>query len=554
MAIFIAAVSVAAQERKPLLSSEQAKDVFSSKDATAKLAKEYEAKASVDYAEGKIIFASSELYAAKFFALALKYGGSAQMLSEIISRPDTLEEFVCLLAPEDDAAKVFEILSNIQKASPEKFSKYISCAAAIALVFDTPPPAVWPHAQVSEIDLPRKFQNPVEWFLKIADMREKGRFLLPTEKLSIQEAKFAVATLADDSDREWAQKSISSTLANIEKLYPSIVYDNGRISEKAFVWRGGEYRLKNIKSRGGICTDQAYFTSETAKARGVPALIFIGAGSDGFHAWTAYMLKSGSWKFDVGRYANARFVTGTTMDPQTWKPATDHSLNAMRESFRNSPKYALCLAHAAFAEYFLKKKNFENSTAAARAAIAADPRNADAWNILIESLRESENAAAARAVLAEAAKSFSQYPDIDADFRKRLIDELNARGESEAAEKLSSSIILKTKNSRPDIAMRFARLELEGKIADDNIDKLNSSYKRLLGVFKSDPAMCIGGIAIPIMNALLAQRKFDKAAAVMKITKQTFKSSKDASITAAIDDVSSQLERIISKVENAKTN
>ena len=57
--------------------------------------------------------------------------------------------------------------------------------------------------------------------------------------------------------------------------------------------------------------------------------------------------------------------------------------------------------------------------------------------------------------------------------------------------------------------MEFARKELELDIAEGSADKLISTYKRLLSAFKSDSAVAIGGITVPIVNALLKAEKLN---------------------------------------------
>ena len=112
----------------------------------------------------------------------------ANLVAFMLSDQDFCDEFSKTLSPEDNLPEVFTILNNIYKADAQSFKKFPRLAAAIAVVFDTPPPATWPHHQVSEKDLPRKFADPVQTFKMWVEDREKGRLLCPCEKLSIEEA------------------------------------------------------------------------------------------------------------------------------------------------------------------------------------------------------------------------------------------------------------------------------------------------------------------------------------------------------------------------------
>lgn len=100
--------------------------------------------------------------------------------------------------------------------------------------------------------------------------------------------------------------------------------------------------------------------------------------------------------------------------------------------------------------------------------------------------------------------------------------------------------------------MSFARAELEGDIASGEAEKLATSYKRLLNVFKSDAAMSATGITIPIINALLKKGKIDETDEIMKITRQTLKTSRDSTLAQLLDNIDRQLSVIKSKIKAAK--
>ncbi len=541
-----------AQDKNGVFDSDSAKAFFENSPDLKAQSKSFFENAEKYYAEGAFELASNKMFAAKYFDMLAKFGQKfdVDLRTEILANNKFLKEFITILSPKDDLKNVFDILATIKKNSPEKFTKYHNLAAAIAVVFDSQPPKNWPHSQVSEKLLPRKLPSPLETFENIVDSRERKKFLMPTEKLSIQELKYLVPSLATEEDRKYVQQSIATNIPNIAKLYSSISYDTPRLNNKQFDWNGEDYRLKTIKTEGGICVDQAYYTAEVAKAKGVPAFIFSGAGSDGFHAWTAYMLKSGSWNFDVGRYANARFVTGRTIDPQTWEQATDHELNAMREAFRESAKYELSETHAMFAEYFFNNSNYVAAIASSTKSVTTDLRNAKAWNIMLEASKKSDKPTSSIIkIYNDAIKAFSRYPDIDASFRRKLITLLNSQNKDDVARKLTTSIIIKTKSKRPDIAMEFARIELENDIAKGERNKLISSYKRLMTPFKSDPAMAMVGLTIPIINSVLKTNERETSLDILKVSRQIFKSAKDETIKSNLDSIESQLKDILEKTK-----
>lgn len=470
---------------------------------------------------------------------------NAEMLAFVLGNQSVLETAAKSIRYDDNLPRVFEILDEIWRSDSDAFKKYTNLALALAVVFDTPPPASWPHSQVSEKILPRKFPPAADAFKMWIEDRQKGRLLSALEKMSVEELRFLVATVASADDREYAQRSVSANAANLGKIYSTISYDHSRLNSKRFDWETAPYSLREIKKRGGICTDQSYYTAETAKAKGLPAFIFSGAGGDGFHAWVAYMQKSGKWDFSVGRFASGNFVTGTTIDPQTWREATDHSLQAMRENFRKNPKYKTSELHTDFAGIFFAEEDFKAARAAAAQSVKSDGRNFQAWQLLYLIAEKSEGSP--EKVCAEAIKAFARYPDSDAYFRRLLIKRLADAGKKAEMKKTANAFVLKNKTARPDLAMEFARIGLLSDIEDNDVKKLKSSYKKLFGLFKGSMAMTLDGIVIPVLETLLREGKTDKANEVVELTRQMIKASKDETIESNFERVFANVKRIVEK-------
>lgn len=555
VSILIMLLSIAAQAQHAApFSEESAKALAAEQGNFKEIASGLLQKAQQQYQAKDLAAAAANLDASRLIEAMGEAAVpvDANLVAFMLSDQDFCDEFSKTLSPEDNLPEVFTILNNIYKADAQSFKKFPRLAAAIAVVFDTPPPATWPHHQVSEKDLPRKFADPVQTFKMWIEDREKGRLLCPCEKLSIEEAKFLVASVASREDRLWARRSVSANAAGIEKIYSSVPYDYGRVNSSKFDWQGGEYRLERIKEKGGICTDQSYFTSEVAKAKGLPSFILSGAGSDGFHAWTAYMLKGGKWNFSVGRYDGGNFVTGRTIDPQTWKTSTNHQLQRMSQGFRRNKKYRLNELHTEFARIYFQQSDTAKAKAAAAEAIRADPRNFETWSLLFEIAKKSESQDEADKVCNNALKAFGRYPDSDAYFRNILIEDYLGKDKRAEAKKLTTAFINKYKSSRPDLAMEFARRELLIDIDSGDLKKLKSSYKRLFNLFKKNPAMTLNGIVVPVLEKLVNEGKTDKALEVMEQTKDFIKSYKDKTIVSNFDSVFKQVQAFIDKPKSSK--
>jgi hypothetical protein len=235
---------------------------------------------------------------------------------------------------------------------------------------------------------------------------------------------------------------------------------------------------------GGICVDQAYFATETGKARGVPTLYFTGAGDDGRHAWFGFLDTAQKWKFDVGRYAEQRFVTGHALDPQTWRQISDHELKFLAERFRTLPTFRQSAGHGAFAEDFLATKDFEAAARAARKAVTLERRNLPAWETLLAAEAElPRTPRQIEAVLREAALAFQVYPDVSAGFSNRVSASLRARGETSAADAEERDIARRNRSKRGDLSAQQAREVLLRSMATDPVQAQERTYQSLLVSF-----------------------------------------------------------------------
>ncbi|MFR6034521.1 MAG: hypothetical protein ACLUKN_15935 [Bacilli bacterium] len=76
-------------------------------------------------------------------------------------------------------------------------------------------------------------------------------------------------------------------------------------------------------------------------------------------------------------------------------------------------------------------------------------RNIDSWMLLLRIAEDAGKSESQICALYEnAIKAFSRYPDIDAHLRTLLIKRYRDAGKDALAEKLSGSMIVKTKSSR----------------------------------------------------------------------------------------------------------
>ncbi|HTJ78862.1 MAG TPA: hypothetical protein VL357_07670 [Rariglobus sp.] len=379
----------------------------------------------------------------------------------------------------DYLPQVLAILQQLHDADRAKFSTYAQLALAIALVYDSPPPPSWPHRQVTTQALPRLLPRPLDAFNFLADADQHGMTLQKLATLPASELKFAVDLAAPFPELVWVQKTLKFTLAQLPKNYDLIRYRNDRLDAQQYVWPGDSYELARIYKEGGICVDQAYFATETGKARGVPTLFFRGEGQDGRHAWFGYLGSGQRWMLDAGRYADQRFVTGVAIDPQTWTDLSDHDLQFLSEGFRKLPPYQQSCQYELFARLYLQIGKKTEAASAARKAVNYERRNLEAWETLMAA-SAGVDFRAREALLREASLAFQRYPDLNAFFVRSLAASMRARGETSAADFEERSLARKNLGTRTDLAVDQAAEMVSRVLENTPLPQQLSVYNHVL--------------------------------------------------------------------------
>lgn len=398
----------------------------------------------------------------------------------LIGNPAFSQEFFATLSELDQPIEVLAILQKIHASAGPVFGDYASLALAIAVVYDVPPPPHWPHGQVNDKLLPRRLPEPVDAFNHWVRLDRGNLPLQRLRRLPASELKFVVDASAPLSELTWAQRKINPPLAELAKAYDMIRYRDDRVQKAQYSWPLADYRLETILKEGGICVDQAYFAANAGKARGVPTLLFRGAGQDGRHAWFGFLGNSG-WVLDAGRYAEQKYVAGQANDPQTWRDFTDHELLFLSERFRSAPLYQLSLVHASFAVEYLRENDHVLALRAAREAVNRERRNLHAWQVLLEVQKVAgERAPVREGTLRDAMQALQKYPDLERAFGQQLVESLRARGETSLASTEEQRLVRKYQVGRSDLSVLQAGEILQGSLARDDTAGRIATYRRLL--------------------------------------------------------------------------
>lgn len=458
--------------------------------------------------------------------------GHANMQARYESRPQTLgasldaglqawalgnaafsAEFFSLLTPVDYLPRVLEILSELHRKDPARFRAHQGLALAIAVVYDLPPPPHWPHGQVTPAALPRTLPNPAaafDWWIR---QQQSGKTHHNLGRLGAAELKFVVDAAAPFAELEWSQTAAGMGLGELAAAYSMIKYREDRVEKNQAVWGGASYRLPEILQHGGICADQAYFATQVGKARGVPTLLFYGAGNDGRHAWFGYLDGDMKWRLDAGRYAEQRFVTGHARDPQTWAEFTDHELQFLSERFREFPAYRQSRVHSAFAAEFLAGGDAAAASAAARKAVNFERRNQTGWETLIAAAqRTGGDAKAVENILREAALAFQRYPDLEASYVNRVAQSLRARGQVSEADAEIRRIAVKNQGNRADLSVQQAREGVSRAIETQPLSGQVAAYNKVIDLYgRGAGVVFFDQIVTPFVHHLMALQQQGEA-------------------------------------------
>lgn len=413
---------------------------------------------------------------------SLSGGLTRELLLALLNNAALSEEFFQLLSPLDNPSEVLGGLQKIHRAEPALFGSYASLALAIAVVLDVPPPPLWPHGQVGQGILPRKTPPPEQLFGYLARLDRVNGTAHKLGRLPASELKFLVDIVAPFPELDWARKNVPPGIADLGKAYDLIKYRQERIAASQYTWPGPAYTLPVILAQGGICVDQAYFASTVGKAKGIPTIMFRGAGLDGRHAWFGYLDASQRWQLDCGRYAEQKYVTGLAFDPQTWGNINDHELLFITERFRSLPTYKLSVMHAEFAGDYLRERKLGQALKAARESVNRDRRNLDGWNVLFTAqvAKAPADLRAQEAILREAVLAFQKYPDLEISFSRRLIEVMRQRGETSLAAFEEQRLGKKYQSGRQDLSIGQAAATLRRSMQTDDLATQIKVFNRIL--------------------------------------------------------------------------
>jgi hypothetical protein len=456
------------------------------------------------------------------------------------------DSFLNSLSPYDDHAKALEILCRIYRAHPADAGEFSALAVAFSLVFDQPFPGTWPHHFVNAESVPRTDEKPEDRFAFFVQSQKNGALLYDLKRLSVAELKFVIDTPVSLRELRYVQGVKLRDVKQFHTLFTMITYDMARLEKKIYLWPHGSYQLETIAKRGGLCVDQAYYTSHAAKTKGVPNIIFLGQGNSGEHAWLGYLESYGSWKFNLAKFRNENYPVGQAFDPQTWRRLTDSECEFLN-------RRPLTTSNIAMARRFLTWAELNPAAsfhpAAFQLARKTAPEYLWAWELEAACLDRGQAGIAERGRFwNDWIKVFKDQQDLRFRGEKRLLGLLDEAGETTEYNRLLARIVADNKNQRFDLVVSVAAEKVFVHIENKRWEEAHKTFRAAMEKLASKA----GGhlfyqLVQPYVQSCLEEGKTAYAEEAMERANKSFEARKgsilDIELRELADIVSAKAKR-----------
>ena len=230
---------------------------------------------------------------------------------EFLAHPKFARTLALVVEPEaEDLAKMLRVARLLIVKRSEIVERLPDLAAAIAVVNDAP-------VVMQIIENMAQGCGPLPTFDHFIASEKKMLFGL--KGIAPELLIYMVDIAASQDEMEWALRTYAGNRA-VGELYDKIQYDFDHLEKgrpKKVTVAG--WNLQNILRYGGVCADQAYFSTTVGKSIGVPCVYTTATDGVLSHAWIGFVGKSGNrpmWT-EVGRFGGYQSVEGFIRDPQS---------------------------------------------------------------------------------------------------------------------------------------------------------------------------------------------------------------------------------------------
>ncbi|MEK7952946.1 hypothetical protein [Luteolibacter soli] len=371
----------------------------------------------------------------------------------LMTNDTAMEEVLLTVKPEDETSKVASIVADAWGADREKAEKYFNLALACGVVFDKGEIT----SQLKDEENSSGVIQPIPRYSWYVEKSEKGKLVTSINKISARDLVWVVCAPVPERELEWAVTKMHLSRKSWGNAYGMIEYLMERAVKGINPYE--EYSFSEILKEGGICGDQTYFSVNTARALGIPAIGLAGETDLGGHAWAAIKTKDDEWDTHIGRIGGAANgaggnpqVGGSISEQEIWlwndkaQQSRLQTLNVFRYMWLGkllenlyeptSSEAAVRVANhlgKAFSETWLglyavlEKKTKE----------AKDPGAPDvleAWDEFVDSMRREFRENPRMAQLASKAESEYLFPYAKENDARRMLSRERRRIEREAGE------------------------------------------------------------------------------------------------------------------------
>lgn len=366
---------------------------------------------------------------------------------------------------------------NIWLNTPEKDrAKYLNLAIACSLV------------NPGTANSNGRLRNPKTPVLKMPEVFEyyrqrdsKRKLLTDVKKMSVARLLMVVDVRLPRSEFEWVEKNLSYDRASwASKAYNSIKYlmDRAKNGKDPYT----HYTFEEIRKEGGICMDQAYYSANTAKVAGIPAVYAVGDGDRGGHAWVVSNDSETQWN-QINSYG---YKTGTYTNPCSGR--RHHESMLLLQTKKEKPgQYDGAADCIGLSRFLLSNGNVDEARGAARYVTGAYPTLTAAWSNLVEMLGQEGGSEVDMGewrrihnTLSTQSRKNTELTDIAADVEdKYIISGRSAAGKKQAMDRSLRQLRRNGGEDRSDLVV-----EAIGRQASMLAE--NSDVRGLYGLYRKE--------------------------------------------------------------------
>ncbi|MCF7854283.1 MAG: hypothetical protein K9N51_05755, partial [Candidatus Pacebacteria bacterium] len=409
---------------------------------------------------------------------------------------ERLALFVDTVSPHDDWQRMSGVIETLYAHDPQGRDRFLNLILAMAVVWDQARPPLHPQTGQRQLTYQTDIMERYDFF---KNLYERRKAKLAYRSLPLSSLIFVVDVPVPVSELEWVLDNVDGSARRWKDKFFDIDYDEKRLRDGVFQWPYGSYTLDAIREHGGICVEQAYYATVTARAYGIPALLFLGEGRRGPHAWFGYLKDNRSWEMDAGRYERDNYATGHAVHPQHNRPMTDHEVQYVCDRAVRDSRFREATAMGRLAAVLLDLGLLDAASEAADMS-ARHVRIYDVpWRVEEHVLRVKGEFEKLLDLLQQKKRAFGAYPDFVTQIVSKqatLLRQLDRH--REAAHLVDRYQRDLERLERDDLERFLASEKIQKAVEEGNVEQARREFEELLTDHERE-----GVKAIPIIHAYL---------------------------------------------------